>query len=553
MNRVNSENCLAPDKMERKAIWDKPGHAWKNLMTNIGDHERRWLVCRLFLGLVWAVELFWVQKLGFEVPPWTNHPILFQVFRFGFDLVFTVTLSLLLRRRYLIPLLIGNLVLLNGLGIYAAYFHRPLMLMTVFHQWREGLEMGFDHRIVFSWRVSAPLLLAAAVKGWFLAQAGNYRIPAWIRWRIFGMALVLYGLPLLALQFTHFRLSTKTNTMRGIYAYGHVLPWICDAIGLRNIEEHVLRAQPYLTAQYDRLSPLETPLTVKNHIVVLQLETVGTAAIRALREGRPVMPFLNGLVEKSMFFRILSFHNTGSCDMDFAATTFTEPYPGMIPYKLPGIKYTNGMPQFMERYGYPTYFFHGNSGQFYRRLGVIEQLGFDHVFFKEQLASRRLESTPMGVRDAELLRCISEAVKAESRSYVFGITLDTHAPYNFLNQKEMEIFPNPVNEVERYFNSIRYLDRCLEKLVGELPDETTLVMYGDHTASLTSELFSSDIVQGEEYVGCLIYQKGADLSKSQRTRNKPIAREGTLNILDILSYLRRSVAESNSAAEQLSN
>ena len=106
----------------------------------------------------------------------------------------------------------------------------------------------------------------------------------------------------------------------------------------------------------------------------------------------------------------------------------------------------------------------------------------------------------------------------------------------------MEIFPDPRDPVERYLNSLRYLDGCLRDFVNQLPEGTTVVLYGDHTTSMRSEIFNSDIVDGKEYVGCLIYQKGRDLSALQQTRQLPVATSGSLNLLDVMNYLRHSIA-----------
>jgi phosphoglycerol transferase MdoB-like AlkP superfamily enzyme len=283
-------------------------------------------------------------------------------------------------------------------------------------------------------------------------------------------------------------------------------------------------------------------LPVSDRIVVLQLESVGTSAIENVYRGEPVMPFLHNLKEQSMFYRIVAFHRNGSCDMDYAATTGAEPYPGVVPYRLPGMEYTNSVPDFMNRHGYQTYLFHGNTGLFYERGPVMAQLGFEHIFFKEQLTPQHLPSSPMGVRDANILDCVLKAVQLENRIYAFCITLDTHAPYLQLSPSEIEIFSYPQNPAERYLNSLRYLDHCLRDFVDRLPEGTTVVLYGDHTASMRTELINSDIVDGKEYVGCLIYQKGRDLSALQQTRGLPIATNGELNLLDVMNYLRHSIA-----------
>jgi len=315
-------------------------------------------------------------------------------------------------------------------------------------------------------------------------------------------------------------------------------------LGNQSLEKHAVRAKAYLTHNYDRLAPLEKPLPVPGHIVVLQLESVDVSAINASCQGSLVMPFLYGLKDQSMFYRIQAFHRNGSCDMDYAATTGVEPYPGVVPYRLPGMRYTNSIPAFMSHYGFKTYVFHGNTELFYDRGQAMWKLGFDHVFFKEQLMSEHLPSTIMGFRDADVLNCVLKALQSENRAYLFCITLDTHAPFQQLNPQEMEIFPDAKKPVELYLNSLRYLDQCLRNFISQLPPGTTVFMYGDHTTSMHTSFFDSDTANGVEYVGGLIYQQGNDLSRLQQTREQPIATNGSLNLLDVLNYLRHGVATS---------
>jgi len=149
------------------------------------------------------------------------------------------------------------------------------------------------------------------------------------------MAL-LYVLPVAALQLTNMRFPLKPTESPGrvVFAYGYAMPWVADIVANRNVEEHAAMARTYLDRHYDRISPVETPLRIPGHLIILQLESVGGNAIKATSQGAEVMPFLNGLSKQSMDFRVRSFHKTGSCDMDYAATTFVEPYPNLVPYRF---------------------------------------------------------------------------------------------------------------------------------------------------------------------------------------------------------------------------
>jgi phosphoglycerol transferase MdoB-like AlkP superfamily enzyme len=518
---------------------------WKAYLLHLQAEERRWLMLRSLCALIWAVELFWIQSLGFEATPWIRYPIATQMVRFYLDLILALSLSLLLQRRYLTPLLLLNVILLTIIGTYTVYFHRPLMIVNALYRWREGWSLHTQAAAVIPFRIVAVVLAAFALKFWLLIKSGRGDLPRWVRWQAAVLAIALYALPVGALQFTQLKLTTDGNMRRAVYAYGYALPWIVDAIASANLDKVAERAKAYTEMQFDRLTPLEKPLDVRSHLILLQLETIGTQALEASFGGAPLMPFLQEIKSRSMYFRIQSFHTSGSCDMDFAAATFTRPYPFLVPYQLPGTSYTNSMPPFMKRHGFSTYVFHGNTQLFYDRGQLMERLGFDHILFKEQLAGRHLRSSIMGVRDPELFRCILEVLQSKKRAFVFAITLDTHTPYNLLEDSEMEVFPRPTNQVEKYLNSIRYLDNCLRDFITRLPEGTTVVLYGDHTASIRSDIFASDIVEGMEYVGCMIYQKGNDLSRFQQSRSQAVSTNGLFNLLDILSYVRNSVAASN--------
>ena len=518
-------------------------HIWRT--------ERRWLLLRSLCGVIWAMELFWVQKLSFGVVPWISYPVLVQSFRFGLDLVVTVSLVLLLTRRLLTPLLVLNLAVLTLIGTYAHHFHWPPMPVRAASQLREGWALHSSLRDLVSWRITTVLVAAFAAKLFLLLESGRSELVRWVRRATLSLAALVWVLPVAALQVTHLRLSISPagGLGRTVFAYGYLLPWVCDALSNHQVMAHQARATEFLTHRYDRLSPLEPPLAVHGHIVVLQLESVDGNSVTAGCGKTPVMPFLDALKDRSLYFRIQAFHRNGSCDMDYAATTFTEPYPGLVPYRLPKMPYTNAMPKFMERHGYTTYFFHGNTALFYERGPVMAQLGFNHVYFKEQLAERHLPGSQIGIRDAEVLRVMLAALRSEKRAYLFGITLDTHAPFKQLDPSEMQLFAKPRNEVERYLNSLRYLDNCLRDFVTGLPPGTVVVLYGDHTTSMQADEFHSDVADGKEYVGCLLYEQGSDLASAQQTRSQPIATEGSLNLLDVMSYLRHCVEAGDQAIE----
>jgi|GEM_PF-1335453 Phosphoglycerol transferase and related proteins, alkaline phosphatase superfamily len=506
----------------------------------------RALTLRLLCGVIWAAELFWAQGLGFKVPPETTNPVLIQSIRFFMDIIAGCGLCLLLPRRVLIPLNILNVWFFACVATYAQHFPRPLMPITIFGQWREGLDVVAYSGRVLAWGAILVTTVTMLLKCFLLIRSGRPVFSQMVKRIVLGFFIGAYLFFVILLQFSSFDFfRVNAQAPRCVYAYGYTLPWLFEISVFGRSTQLAPEVYKLFEEKYDSITPVEDPIQIKNHLVIVQLETVGTAAISAKYRDTLVMPFLHGLKNQSMFFRIRSFHNNGSCDMDFAATTFTRPYPSYNPYRIKGIKYTNSMPGFAKKHGMSTHFFHGNTGKFFDRQEVIDRLEFDGIYFKEQLLPLNLQSSFLGARDAEMFRVVLSVLRETERAYAFLITLDTHTPYTYISATEQEIFTNPQNEVERYFNSLRYLDNCLTSFVKDLPEGTTLVIYGDHTAYMKTEMFSSDVVGRDEFVGCLIYQKGTDLSKTQKTRQMAIATSGELNLLDVLSFLRASIAASS--------
>ena len=124
------------------------------------------------------------------------------------------------------------------------------------------------------------------------------------------------------------------------------------------------------------LAGLEAQTRPPDHIVVIQVESLGFAVLDHVENGREVTPFLNHLPETSLFYRIRASHRIGSADADFAMLTGKAPSREMITYKIRGYPYDNSLPHLLNRLGYRTSSLHGASGRYYGRRPAFEQMGF---------------------------------------------------------------------------------------------------------------------------------------------------------------------------------
>ena len=130
----------------------------------------------------------------------------------------------------------------------------------------------------------------------------------------------------------------------------------------------------------------------------------------------------------------------------------------------------------------------------------------------------------------------------------FVITLTTHVPYKLLADHEKEIYPHPRTTVQNYLNNMRYLNNCLRDYIASLGSGTTVMIYADHPTEEGDGTFTPDRSGGREFIPCFIYDSDQNLSLLQKTRGQPIATDGTLNLVDMINYLRAQAMRNHGQA-----
>lgn len=526
------------------------GRAWAFAV----DH-RRWLVVMGALVLIWTVELFVVQATTLVYPNVITPRFAFWApkIRFVLDLMFISLLALLLKRRFLAVALAGSFLVYLGLITYHHYFLRPLSLTTLSSNWREGMDLGAFALDLFP--KGAALILAGVllVKLVTLALAPKVELPRRFMW---GAALVLalaYG----SLSVVANRIDPleAIRTTRGVGRLGEIRgylgPWFAEWYYLHD-ERMLSAALERRKNVYDRLTPIEANIPVHDKLVFVQAESLDHNILNYKVNGQEVTPFLNRLREASMFYRVRAVHTNGSSDADFAVLNGVIGSEHVNTYTVPGYPYENTTPQALERAGYDTASFHGNSGEFYSRRAPFQKMGLGQIFFREEMEGEYgLKADRWGVRDNDVLALAAQKLRtADKPTCHFVITLTTHVPYTMLGPTEHDLFPHPQDVVERYLNNMHYLDGCLRDYIASLGKGTTVVIYADHPTEEGNDSFQPDRDGAREYIPVLIYDTDQDLSKLQKTRSQPISTDGTLNLVDVVNFIRGQVARIRPAPPQ---
>jgi phosphoglycerol transferase MdoB-like AlkP superfamily enzyme len=294
------------------------------------------------------------------------------------------------------------------------------------------------------------------------------------------------------------------------------------------------------------LSPVESPITVHNRLIIIQVESLDFNVLGFEIGGQEVTPFLNRLQQQSLFYRVAGARHIGSADADFVMLSGVMPSTRIITYNIPNYPYENTLPQFLSQYGYRTAAFHGNTGNFYNRRDAFEKMGLAEMHFREEMVFRDgLRAQSWGVDDRDVLDLSARRLQDagdEERICHFIITLTTHPPYTMLPPSEQELFAKPQSMAQHYLNNMRWLDHRLRDYVGSLK-LATVVIYSDHAADpAIGPEFRAHWDGLKEFVPCFIFNTDEDLGACQQT-SESVARGGSLTMLDISGYLRSQVAK----------
>lgn len=423
---------------------------------------------------------------------------------------------------------------------YASYFHAPLSWPVVANQWREGLAVGDAGVAVMHWGVVAGLAAACAAK---LALAG--RIPRGVlprgrRRAVAACAAGVYAVTAVALAGFYKPLhEIRVGTPE--YVYGYAVGWAAEFVSL---DDEALLAEALEKARRKsaRLSAVEAPIELGCHVAVVQVESLDFAAVDARVGDEAVMPFLAGLRDRALLYAVRPFHASGSAEADFSLLMAAAPIGRFNPYQVPRFPFAEALPRLARERGYRSAAFHGNTGAFFHRRNAYAQMGFDELFFAEELAPRRV----VGARDDEVLDFSAKMLAAATEPTLhFVITITSHMPFDRVPADRRELFPAPRTTAERYLDSMRYVDRCLERYVAALPAGTTVVIYGDHESNVAG------YHEGRTHhnrVPWFIVETGGDLGARQRSRDSGLALSGKLTQLDMACFLHDRVAASRPGA-----
>ena len=254
------------------------------------------------------------------------------------------------------------------------------------------------------------------------------------------------------------------------------------------------------------------------NIIVVQLESYfDVANAEFFTTSEDACPNLHNLYQNysNGYFKVPSV-GAGTANTEFEVLTgMNLRYfgPGEYPYKTYSKKHpTESAATALASLGYGTHALHDNTGNFYSRANVFNNMGFDTFTSKEVM--NVLQTTENGwAKDEILTQHIMEAMDTtKQEDFVFTVSVQGHGNY-----PETQVIENPKikvegiedealkNKWEYYVNQVYEMDQFvgdLIKAVEERNEPSVVVFYGDHlpTMGLKAEDLKSRYLYNTNYV-----------------------------------------------------
>ena len=254
------------------------------------------------------------------------------------------------------------------------------------------------------------------------------------------------------------------------------------------------------------------------NIIVVQLESYfDVANAEFFTTSEDACPNLHNLYQNysNGYFKVPSV-GAGTANTEFEVLTgMNLRYfgPGEYPYKTYSKKHpTESAATALASLGYGTHALHDNTGNFYSRANVFNNMGFDTFTSKEFM--NVLQTTENGwAKDEILTHHIMEAMDTtKQEDFVFTVSVQGHGNY-----PETQVIENPKikvegiedealkNKWEYYVNQVYEMDQFvgdLIKAVEERNEPSVVVFYGDHlpTMGLKAEDLKSCYLYNTNYV-----------------------------------------------------
>ncbi|WKA56371.1 LTA synthase family protein [Planococcus shixiaomingii] len=227
------------------------------------------------------------------------------------------------------------------------------------------------------------------------------------------------------------------------------------------------------------------------NLIVVSLESMQTFPINNKVNGQTITPFMNELTkDKDTIYFPNFYHQTGlgkTSDSEFLFENSLYPLSGGAVFFTHSGNTFNSLSERLGDKGYHTTVQHPNAKSFWNRDMMYESLKVDEFLDVDSFEIGEGDAVNWGMKDIPFMeQSVEHMAEMPQPFYSRLITLTNHHPF-FLDEEDqfIEEYDSVSGTVNRYFQTVRYMDESIETLFDELKakglyENSVIVMYGDH-------------------------------------------------------------------------
>lgn len=262
-------------------------------------------------------------------------------------------------------------------------------------------------------------------------------------------------------------------------------------------------------AIYDSVNMKTDIAETPNIIFVMNESLYDVSVLDGVKLNRDPLAELRKLQEKYTYGTFVSpSYGGGTCNVEFEVLTgcpmdevglSTLPYSEMLHHEI------DSLACLMNENGYYSVAVHPNTGTYFNRRNVYRYMGFQEVFFTEEMGELPTEGQYAG--DQELYERVIDLYeeKGDKPFFAYVITMQNHGGYEYQydesgievseggscgNERALQTYCNLVDSsVEAFQYLIRYFET--------VDRPTVIVMFGDHSPNVMGSFeYSAELLLG---------------------------------------------------------
>lgn len=249
-----------------------------------------------------------------------------------------------------------------------------------------------------------------------------------------------------------------------------------------DIRNHLDKKSENLTGNYKGIAK-------GKNLIVIQVEALQQFVIGLEIEGKEVTPNINKLIGESTYFNNIYVQVAGGNTSDAEFMTNNSLYAakeGVAYFKYATNDY-NSLPRILKKSGYKSYAAHAYTPSFWNRTEMYKAIGFDDFISQaDMVLDEYIGWGGWALSDDSFYRQTFEAVDTSKPFYSFLITLSSHHPYSYFDDKDtFDVGEYDKTYLGNYLKAQNYADAAIGRLIEKLKadglyDNSLLVIYGDH-------------------------------------------------------------------------